>query len=435
MHLIIGEDGTIESVGEGCVAGGVTLDALVPAIGNVHSHAFQRLLAGLTERRGSERDDFWSWRELMYKCLDYLQPEHFEIIAAMAQVEMLESGFSAVGEFHYVHHQADGTPYAQPTEITNRILQAALETGIGLTHLPTLYMQGGLDGRALSGGQKRFGCSAEEFAALYADIKASFKDAPADFVLGAAAHSLRAVSTDGLSFLTDLDTGAPKHIHIAEQTAEVDEVVSFLGARPARWLLDHHDIDAHWCLVHATHLDTSEVRDLAASGAIVGVCPVTEANLGDGIFDAISFAAKGGAFAIGSDSNVRICAAEELRMLEYSQRLRDRRRVLLTEDGKSCGRYLFEMAAKAGAQALGRNAGTISAGATADLVALSTESPVLCGLSDDSILDGWIFAGDSKCVKDVWAAGRHVVKDGRHIRRDDVAPRFSTLAKAIRAAL
>ncbi len=435
MHLTISVDGKIEAIHEGLARDGVTVDVLLPAISNVHSHAFQRLLAGLTEHRSSTQDDFWSWRAMMYRCLDYLQPEHFEIIAAMAQLEMLESGFGAVGEFHYVHHQTDGTPYERPSEISNRILQAALETGIGLTHLPVLYMRGGLDGRALAGGQMRFGCSTEKFALLHAELQTSFKGAPADFVLGAAAHSLRAVSEDGLSILGELAGAAPKHIHIAEQTAEVEEVLSALGARPTRWLLDNYDINDQWCLVHAIHLDPGEIHDLASSGAVVGLCPITEANLGDGIFEALLFAQQGGVFGVGSDSNVRICAAEELRMLEYSQRLRDRRRALLTDGEKSCGRYLFEMAAKAGAQALGRNAGTISVGAAADLVALDTASPALCGLSKDSLLDGWVFTGDSRCVSDVWAAGRHVVHQGRHIRRDEIVARFLTMVKQLRAAL
>ncbi|WDI30119.1 formimidoylglutamate deiminase [Hyphococcus flavus] len=435
MHLTIGEDGQIAAIKNGLAPNSTTVDVLLPAISNVHSHAFQRLLAGLTEYRTNAQDDFWSWRALMYKCMDYLQPDHFEIIAAMTQVEMLESGFSAVGEFHYVHHQPDGTPYDQPGEISNRVLQAALDTGIGLTHLPTLYMQGGLDGRALAGGQRRFGCTPEAFSALYSDIKKSFNGAPADFMLGGAAHSLRAVSSDGLSLLKDITEGAPTHIHIAEQTGEVDEVLSHLGARPVRWLLDNYDINSQWCLVHATHMDSSEINDLARSGAVAGVCPITEANLGDGIFEATQFADKGGAFAIGSDSNVRICAVEELRMLEYSQRLRDRRRVLLNDGNKSCGRRLLDMTATAGAQALGRSAGVISPGLIADLVALDQSTPVLCGLDKDAILDGWIFAGDSRCVSDLWAGGRHVVKQGRHIHREKIVPKFLSLMKEVRSAL
>lgn len=436
IRVSVDGSGRIGAVAEGDRAGAHSVGVLLPAPGNVHSHGFQRALAGLAEARGpAGSDDFWSWRDLMYRFLDELGPDEVEAIAAQAQMEMLEAGFAAVGEFHYLHHQAGGAPYDQPAELTQRLLSAAVQTGIGYTHLPVLYMRGGLDGRPLEGGQLRFGCDAERFARLHAACAESLIGCPADFCLGVAPHSLRAVSKEGLDLAVGLAKDAPIHIHIAEQTAEVEAVDEALGARPVRWLLDHAPVDARWCLVHATHMTEAESDGVAATGGVVGVCPVTEANLGDGIFDATGFAKAGGRFGIGTDSNIRISLTEELRLLEYSQRLRDRRRVLLADQDRSCGRFLYEQAARAGARALGRDAGRIAPGALADLVALDAESSLLAGLSGDRLLDAWIFSGDDRAVTDVWAAGRHMVRDGRHVRRDEIARRFAAVIRDVRAGL
>lgn len=436
-HVAIGADGVIEMLGSGCPDGAVHTDILLPAPGNAHAHSFQRAMAGLTENRGpgGRSDDFWGWRETMYRFLDRLTPEDIGIIAAQVQMETLEAGYAAIGEFHYLHHQADGSTYANPLETTNRLLESAEETGVGYTHLPVLYMQGGLDGRPLEAGQRRFGLTPERFSEFFDSIRAQMNRRPADFRLGAAAHSVRAVSPEGLALIAECANDAPLHIHIAEQTAEVDEAVFILGARPVEWLLDHADVDESWCLIHATHMSAHEIRSLAATRSVVAVCPITEANLGDGVFSAGDFVSAGGRIAIGSDSNIRVALAEEVRLLEYSQRLSKRKRTVLSDDTHSCGRYIYERVVSGGAQALGRNAGRIETGAIADLVALNGDSLALAGLTGDRVLDAWLFAGDDSLVSDVWAAGRHVVKKGKHVRRDEIAERYAKVVRRLREEL
>ena len=435
VHVIIGEDGRITALGDGDVPDATRVDILLPAPGNEHSHSFQRALAGLTEFRGKAgTDNFWSWRELMYRFVERLTPEHVEAIAAQVQVEMLEAGYAAVGEFHYLHHQNGGEPYDDPAEMSGRILNAAAETGIGCTHLPVLYMRGGLDDRALKDGQLRFGCDPERFERLHEAIRGKMNELPDDFRIGVAPHSLRAVTQEGLALAAVLAKDAPVHIHIAEQTAEVDEVKAALGSTPVRWLLDHAEIAENWCLIHATHMSPDEIRDAAVSKSVAGLCPITEANLGDGVFSAATFIDAGGRMAVGSDSNVRISLTEELRLLEYSQRLTLRRRAVLA-DARSCGRFLYDHVTAGGAQALGRDSGRIEPGALADLVALDGAKPYLAGMEYDHLLDAWIFAGDDGAVTDVWSAGRHVVRGGEHIRRDAVRTRFDAVMAELRADL
>ncbi|MFT6033165.1 MAG: formimidoylglutamate deiminase [Arenicella sp.] len=410
---------------------------LLPALSNLHSHAFQRAMAGLAEHRGSNPvDDFWTWRKVMYRFLEILSPDDIEVIAAQVQLEMLESGYAASAEFHYLHHHHDGTQYHNIGELSERLFQASLTSGIGYTHLPVLYMRGGLDDRALQGGQKRFANDLDQFEALFASLTVSISELPNDAVLGVAPHSLRAVSKDGLLMASRLDNKTPIHIHIAEQQSEVNDVVQALGARPIRWLLDNIEVDKRWCLIHATHTDNAELIDLAKSGAVAGLCPITEANLGDGTFDALKFFENGGRYGIGSDSNVKIGLSEELRMLEVSQRLRDQRRVVLSSQQlPSNGRFLYSHAATGGAQALARDSGRIEVGALADLVALNDEHYSIAGLSNDTVLDTWIFACGDDIVSDVWAAGRHMVKDGQHIRRDDINHKFLQTMKRLRKQL
>lgn len=434
-HVIIDTEGRLRAVAEGQPLGARRFDVLLPAPANVHSHSFQRAMAGLTEHRQRRgEDNFWSWRQLMYQFLERLDPEDIEAIAAQVQMEMLEAGYASVGEFHYLHHQLDGKSYDNPAELSYRVLNAAKTSGIGLTHLPVLYMRAGLDGGMLTDGQLRFGCTLDRFTELYDALIAAFRDSPKDFRLGIAPHSLRAVDRDGLQLATDLACDGPIHIHIAEQTAEVEAVRHSLGATPVSWLLDHAPVDERWCLVHATHTDESELRQLAASHAVAGLCPITEANLGDGIFNAVTFTEHGGKLAIGSDSNVRIALAEELRLLEYSQRLHHRARVQLTDDDLSCGRFLYEQANRGGAQALARDAGRIEVGALADLVALDGEHTALRNRHGDELLDAWIFAADDRLVTDVWSAGRHVVQEGRHIRRDAISRAFNTVMDNLMSA-
>ena len=429
--------GRIGAITDGADATDISVGALLPAPGNAHSHSFQRAMAGLTEYRGAKnpRDDFWTWRALMYHFVERLTPDDIEAIAAQVQMEMLESGFAAIGEFHYLHHQADGTPYDNPGELADRIIAAAKETGIGYTHLPVLYMRGGMDGRALAGGQRRFGCTLNQFAGLIEAANTSLNVMPADARLGVAPHSLRAVGKDALTFAASLNPSAPVHIHAAEQVGEVEEAVTHLGARPVEWLLSNANVDARWVLVHATQMTEQEIDGVAKSGAVVAACPITESNLGDGIFGARNYLGAGGRMAVGSDSNIRISLAEELRTLEHSQRLRDRERAVLATSDKSCGRAMLEHAATGGAQALARDAGRIETGALADLFALDLDDPVIAGLSGDRALDAWVFAGGDGQVSDVWAAGRHVVKGGRHIIRETIAARFNKTMTRLRAEL
>ncbi|MEZ5751294.1 MAG: formimidoylglutamate deiminase [Paracoccaceae bacterium] len=428
--LHIGDDGRIAKIDTGLDGhADWSVPMILPAPVNLHSHAFQRAMAGLTEMRGPDpRDTFWTWRQLMFRFLDRLTPDHVEAIAAQVFVEMLEAGYAAVAEFHYLHHDRGGRPYANPAEMAERIVAAAQDTGIGLTLLPVLYTQGGCDGRPLQGGQQRFGTGADDFALLHEASQRAVTRGHRDARLGVAPHSLRAVSPSDLAAAVALAGDGPIHMHLAEQVAEVDEVSAALGARPTEWLLGNHDVGARWCLIHATQMIPSETRALARTGAVAGLCPITEANLGDGIFDATGFLANEGRFGVGSDSNIHIALFEELAQLEYSQRLRDRGRAILASPTQSAGRRLFTAAATGSAQAAGRASGQIAVGMQADLVGLGTDSVWLCGRTGDRALDTLVFGGHGRdCITDVWSAGRHVVSNGRHARREAVASKFKAV--------
>ena len=440
VRVTLGVDGTIAFVQTGVSAqpgDEVFADrALLPGMANLHSHSFQRAMAGLTEAPTSNvdaaRDSFWSWRALMYRFLEELTPEDVEAIAALTFMEMLEAGYTSVGEFHYLHHQPDGTLYDNPAELSHRIVAASDETGIGLTLLPVLYCYAGLDKSPLEGGQKRFGNDPERFARLWQDARAATDRVAGDARCGLAAHSLRAVDCDGLNDLRALDQTVPLHIHVSEQTKEVADVEAALGARPIRWLLDNQPVDASWCLIHATHMDTQEVQGMARSGAVAGLCPITEANLGDGIFMGRDYLSHGGAFGIGSDSNVRIALGQELASLEYSQRLSHRGRSIMAAEGRSSGRTLYDCAVRGGAGALGRGDGGLQAGSYADLVAIDLTTIHTSGLGDDRLLDAWVFAADDTLVSDVWSAGRHVVRDGTHVGRDEIIRRAMPVLQRLR---
>ncbi len=435
VRVTIDASGLISSI-ETDVSGIVSNRILLPAPANVHSHAFQRAMAGMTERRGADpADNFWAWRKLMYKFLQQLAPRDIEAITAFVHMEMLEAGFAASAEFHYLHHDPNGQPYEDLSELSTRIVAAAGASGIGLTLLPVFYEQGGCDGRPLNGGQKRFGNSFETFSGVLEGADKAIAALPRDAQLGVAPHSLRAVSRDSLIQLTELRPNAPLHIHLAEQVGEVEEVVSAYGKRPAEWLLGNHEVTSRWCLIHATQLDPHETLAIAETGAVAGLCPITESNLGDGIFDGVRFMNAGGKFGIGSDSNVRISLAEELRTLEYSQRLKHRARAVLATEDVSAGRRLFEAVANGGALALGRKCGSISTGCFADLMALDGGHVDLTEKQGDMILDSYIFAGDDRMVTDVWAAGRHQVVNGRHIQRDKIVEKYKTSLSALKDRL
>lgn len=429
------KDGRISSVAQGGAAQAQGVDCLLPAMVNLHSHAFQRAMAGMTEYRGAGQDSFWTWRTLMYRFLDRLTPEDVQAIAAMVMLEMAEAGFAAVAEFHYLHHAPGGQAYGDLAEMSVRIAAAAAETGLGLTHLPVLYERGGCDGRALTAGQLRFGNDPERFVRLWEGAAEALKALPADTVLGVAPHSLRAASLEGIRAVAALNPASPIHIHVAEQVAEVTEVKAATGARPVQWLLENADLSPRWCLIHATQMEPFETEAMAKSGAIAGLCPITEANLGDGIFDGVRFQAHGGVYGVGSDSNVRISLAEELRLLEYSQRLGAKGRAMLAEGARSTGRVLYETACKGGALAGGRQSGRIEVGQWADLVALDCSGPDMAASQGDMLLDTFLFAGDDRMVAELWSAGRHIVTGGRHPGREGIIARYAAAVARLRGAL
>lgn len=403
----------------------------LPGLPNLHSHAFQRAMAGLTETRGPNADSFWTWRDLMYRFVDRLDPEMVEAIAAMAFAEMLECGFTRVGEFHYLHHDAGGRPYGDAAEMAARVGAAADETGIGLTLLPVFYAHAGFGGLAPLPGQRRFINGLDSYIRLLDASRAALSALP-DAVVGAAPHSLRAATEPELAAIVEAAAG-PIHIHIAEQIQEVDDCLAWSGARPVTWLLDRLPVDRRWCLVHATHMTADETRRLAASNAVAGLCPITEANLGDGLFPAGDFMGHGGRFGIGSDSNVRIDAAEELRLLEYGQRLHYRaRNVLASAPGLSTGAALYRGALTGGSQALGAPT-ALQAGAAADILVLDGQHPDLAGRSGDTLLDAFVFAAGSRLVKDVWRGGVRVVTDGRHRHRERIVARYRSAMRRLLA--
>ena len=429
--------GKIAAVTGGVVPlpGDVVVDTLLPALANLHSHSFQRAMAGMTEYRAQDRESFWTWRELMYRFLDHLRPDHIAAIAALTFMEMQKAGYASVGEFHYVHHQPGGHAYDNRAELSLQIIQAAALTGIGLTHLPVLYTYGGLQSQSLAGGQLRFGNSVEAFSDIVALSQKAIGALPADSRIGIAPHSLRATSQSDLREALDLHAGMPVHIHIAEQAKEVEEVSALLGARPVEWLLAHHEVTEKWCLIHATHMTEAETVALAESGAVAGLCPITEANLGDGIFNGGRYLAHGGTFGIWSDSNVNISLTEELRTLEYSQRLRDQQRNVMVSASGSVGESLYFGAAKGGAQALNREAGRIEVGALADLVAIDTTDLAICALSEQQLVDGLVFAAKDTVVTDLWSAGRHQVRDRRHVAEDKIIAEYRKAVTDLRQRL
>lgn len=405
----------------------------LPGIPNVHSHAFQRAMAGLTETAGPAADSFWGWRSLMYRLVERLTPDDLEAISALAFAEMLEAGFTRVGEFHYLHHDRDGAPYDNPAELATRIAAAARVSGIGLTLLPVFYAHSNFGGLPPGAGQRRFINDLDGFARLLASSRSAVHGLDGVRV-GIAPHSLRAVTVAELTALVALAPQAPLHLHIAEQLKEVNDCIAWCGRRPVDWLLDHQPVDARWCLVHATHVNHEETHRLAASAAVAGLCPITEANLGDGIFPAEEYLEAGGACAIGTDSNVLVSAAEELRVLEYGQRLVHRRRnVLAPSTELSTGRRLFDSSVAGGMQALGCEWRGLAVGADADMVSLDTAQDALAYRRGDALLDSWIFAARDRMVDCVWRYGRKVVTGGRHIHRDTISARYRSALKRLLA--
>ncbi len=418
------------TVADGAIAGVVTgpcpADAvrvrgpLLPGVPNLHSHAFQRAMVGLTEKAAGA-DDFWSWRQTMYGFVERLTPEILGQLAQRLYVDMLKAGYTSVAEFHYVHHQPGGVPYGDPALMSRMLIEAARAAGIGLTLLPVLYVQGGFGGTPVGPAQSRFHCGPETFAGLVQGLAAAVAGDP-DLGLGIAPHSLRAVAPEHLdAALAAAPAGGPVHIHVAEQTREVEDCLVWCGRRPVRFLLDRFPVDERWCLVHATHVEPDEVADMAARGAIAGLCPTTEADLGDGLFPVGAFVDRGGRLGVGSDSQVTVDPAAELRLLEWGQRLVLRKRgVLGGHRVPSVGGRLLRLALEGGAGACGRPVGRIAVGSRADLVALDGGHPLLWGKRGDDIADAWVFGGGPAMVRDVWVGGRAVIAEGRHAQDDAI---------------
>ena len=428
-------DGAIAAIAQAATRAGADRvpGIAFPGLPNVHCHAFQRGMAGLAERRGPTGDSFWTWREVMYHFLQRLSPDDVEAIAAFAYLEMLEAGFTTVGEFHYLHHDVDGRPYAKLAEMADRIAAASAQTGIGLTLLPSFYAYGGFGGAPPASGQRRFINDPERFLDLVQQARATVAALPQGRV-GIAPHSLRAVTPATLRAVCQATPEGPIHIHAAEQIREVEECVAAFGRRPVEWLLENAALDERWCVIHATHTTADEIKALAASRAVVGLCPLTEASLGDGIFDGAAYLAAGGRFGIGTDSNIQIDAAAELRQLEYGQRLVRRARNVMTQaPGESTGRRLYSSALAAGAQALQRPVGALAVGARADIVLLDDEHPDLAARHGDHWLDAWIFVAGRNAVKTVLVGGERVVEAGRHIAHAAIAARFKSVVAKLAA--
>ncbi|PRD42617.1 formimidoylglutamate deiminase [Phyllobacterium phragmitis] len=401
--------------------------AILPGMPNLHSHAFQYGMAGLAERRGPSADSFWSWRDVMYRFALSMTPEQVEAVALQLYVEMLEAGFTRVGEFHYLHHDRDGSAYGDIAEMAARIVSAAGQSGIGLTLLPVFYAHSTFGGAVPNDGQRRFINDLDGFARLIDGCKPLVAGLDGA-VLGVAPHSLRAATPDELAVVSKLLPQTPVHIHVAEQVKEVEDCIAWSGARPVEWLLDNVDVDGRWCLIHATHMTDEETRRMAESGAVAGLCPVTEANLGDGTFQAPLFAAYGGRFGTGSDSNVLIGIGDELRQLEYSQRLFHRARNVMAVAEGSTGRALYDGAFAGGSAALGVSGEGVAVGQAADMISLDTGR--LAEAQGDAVLDGWIFAGRAK-VDNVWVRGVKQVEGGRHRLRDQSARAFDIVLKQL----
>jgi formimidoylglutamate deiminase len=441
VRLEVDASGGLSGVSpDGSDAGATRLAGpVLPGMCDLHCHAFQRAMAGLTERRSAAADSFWTWRDVMYRFAAGLTPDDLESIAAQLYIELLKGGYTAVCEFHYVHNDRDGRPFAKRAEMSHRLARAAAHVGIGLTLLPVLYQTANFGGIAPHEGQRRFITTVDQFLEIVQALR-GLAAADANVRVGIAPHSLRAVSPEALAEvvrgLDAIDATAPIHIHIAEQTKEVDDCLAWSGQRPVEWLLAHHAVSLRWCLVHATHLTDGETRVLARSGAVAGLCPTTEANLGDGFFPLPAFLAHAGAFGVGSDSNVSTSTIEELRWLEYGQRLLHRRRsVAASAATPSPGLALYQGAVAGGARASGRPIAGLAAGQRADFLVIDAETPFLIARGPDDLLDAIVFGGNVNPIRDVFVGGRQVIDQGRHAHEEGVQAAHWAAAERLVATL
>ncbi|NKB77125.1 MAG: formimidoylglutamate deiminase [Gammaproteobacteria bacterium] len=433
VQISIADDGNISDIKTGIA--GATEGCLLPGMANLHSHAHQRAMAGLAERAGDSNDSFWTWRTTMYGFLDAIDPGHLNAIAAQLYLELLKSGYTRVAEFQYLHHQTDGSHHENIAEMSLQTLEAARSTGLGITNLPVHYQFGGFGGQPISDQQRRFANNPEQFLAIVESLEQAGKQ-DQNVVTGIAAHSLRAVTTQSfgevLAALSNTEA-LPIHIHIAEQTKEVDDCITWSGSRPVEYLYQNFDVNKNWCLIHATHMTEGETIDVARSGAVAGLCPTTEGNLGDGFFNATQYIEAGGKLGIGSDSHISTSPTEELRWFEYGQRLVHRSRNQLSGGfNRSTGRNLFDIAVSGGAQACGHNSGAIEVGKRADFVVLDTEHPLLCERQEDELLDSWIFSGNENPVRDVYVGGKRVIDNGHHANEDKIQQQFRSTLKTLR---
>jgi len=431
------EKGVITEIAKGKTQDAESVGTVIPGMVNCHSHAFQRAFAGFSEQGSEGQDSFWTWRKIMYKFLGQLKAEHAQVIATQLYIEMLKMGYTRVAEFHYLHHDIEGDNYSELSTMAKAIFEAAKTAGIGLTMLPVLYRFSGFGQQVANDGQKRFINSVEQFNQLVSD-SFSLSETYENSNLGIAPHSLRAVDLSSLKSAVEhvrsLDGNAPIHIHIAEQQQEVDDCLSHTGKRPVQWLLDNMDLDKHWCLIHATHIDADERQGIVESEAIAGICPTTEANLGDGIFPTTEFLAEQGTFAIGSDSHISVNPIEELRWLEYAQRLIKQQRAILADQQQlSVGRNLWQRAAKGGAQSTNSNTGELAIGKQADLLVLDDSKLNLFAHNEQHLLDSVVFASQSNVVKDVLVNGKWVIKDSKHQAEQKSHTEFSALLTKLSA--
>jgi formimidoylglutamate deiminase len=436
VRIAIDTGGTIRSVSHGPAQADDERLAgpLLPGMPNLHSHAFQRAMAGLAEEALNPEDSFWTWRELMYRLVGRLTPEQVQAIATHLYIEMLKGGYTSVAEFHYLHHQPGGAPYANLAEMAERVVGAAEASGIGLTVLPAFYAYGGFGGQPLAEKQLRFKNDVARYLKLIEGVDRACRRIDAQW--GLCFHSLRAATEADMKAVLSAQGGErPIHIHIAEQTKEVQDCLAWSNRRPVEWLYDKFEIDRRWCLIHATHVSPDEVHMMGHSEAVVGLCPTTEANLGDGIFPAQEFLAANGAFGIGSDSHVSVSALEELRWLEYGQRLKHERRNRLSGGNRpEVADTLYTMALQGGAQAMGQHIGSIATGKRADLVVLDGAHPMLANVAPAKLLARWLFGGNDGWVKDVMVGGKWVVKDRYHAGEEAAHQAFSAAMSALMAA-
>ncbi|QIX97550.1 formimidoylglutamate deiminase [Cedecea sp. FDAARGOS_727] len=405
---------------------------VVPGMPNLHSHAFQRAMAGLTEVVGDPADSFWTWRDLMYRLVGKITPEQLETIASYLYIEMLKAGYTSVAEFHYLHHDSGGKTYAQPAELALRISQAAKTSGIGLTLLPVLYTHSGFGGQPASAGQSRFINQTDGYLKLYDSIVSKLAAEPMQRA-GLCFHSLRAVTPEQMrAVLESQPHPQPVHIHISEQQKEVDDCLAWSGLRPVEWLYENMPVDENWCLIHATHITGSETKLIAESGAVAGLCLTTEANLGDGIFPGQAYLHQGGNWGIGSDSHISVSVSEDLSWFEYGQRLNNRRRNLLyLANEPYVGNVLYQGALRGGKMALGQNIGELAVGGRADLLVLDGGDPFLATAQDSELLNRWIFACAANPIKDVMTGGSWVIRDGRHAKDEEIKADFTRVLKQL----